>query len=111
MAIAAEIILIDLGQKSRCPPGDSGAAGGLRQNGGFRRHRGRRVESVPPLTPALLGVALGLGFQRDHSGGLNWAQRSVADAFLIYTGLNGMGRYSGRLAGERLPLLALLGCV
>ena len=46
-------------------------------------------ESVPSLTPALLGVALGLGiFSAIIQVTMNWAQRSVSPtrATLIYTG-------------------------
>ncbi|VEB07261.1 putative transmembrane protein [Klebsiella pneumoniae] len=46
-------------------------------------------ESVPSLTPALLGVALGLGiFSAIIPGDHDWAQRSVSPtrATLIYTG-------------------------
>lgn len=46
-------------------------------------------ESVPPLTPTLLGVALGLGiFSAIIQVTMNWAQRSVSPtrATLIYTG-------------------------
>ncbi len=71
-------------------------------------------ESVPPLTPALLGVALGLGiFSAIIQVTMNWAQRSVSPtrATLIYTGEPVWAGIFGRLAGERLPLLALLGCV
>ncbi|HHK9682084.1 TPA: DMT family transporter [Klebsiella pneumoniae] len=71
-------------------------------------------ESVPSLTPALLGVALGLGiFSAIIQVTMNWAQRSVSPtrATLIYTGEPVWAGIFGRLAGERLPLLALLGCV
>lgn len=71
-------------------------------------------EAVPPLTPALLGVALGLGiFSAIIQVTMNWAQRSVSPtrATLIYTGEPVWAGIFGRLAGERLPLLALLGCV
>ena len=70
-------------------------------------------ESVPPLTPTLLGVALGLGiFSAIIQVTMNWAQRSVSPtrATLIYTGEPVWAGIFGRLAGERLPLLALLGC-
>ena len=63
---------------------------------------------------ALLGVALGLGiFSAIIQVTMNWAQRSVSPtrATLIYTGEPVWAGIFGRLAGERLPLLALLGCV
>ncbi len=69
---------------------------------------------MPSLTPALLGVALGLGiFSAIIQVTMNWAQRSVSPtrATLIYTGEPVWAGIFGRLAGERLPLLALLGCV
>lgn len=65
------------------------------------------------LTPTLLGVALGLGiFSAIIQVTMNWAQRSVSPtrATLIYTGEPVWAGIFGRLAGERLPLLALLGC-
>lgn len=65
-------------------------------------------ESVPSLTPALLGVALGLGiFSAIIQVTMNWAQRSVSPtrATLIYTGEPVWAGIFGRLAGERLPLL------
>ncbi|STT49441.1 Gamma-glutamyl-putrescine synthetase [Klebsiella pneumoniae] len=65
-------------------------------------------ESVPSLTPALLGVALGLGiFSAIIQVTMSWAQRSVSPtrATLIYTGEPVWAGIFGRLAGERLPLL------
>lgn len=71
-------------------------------------------ESVPPLSPALLGVGLGLGiFSAIIQVVMNWAQRSVSPtrATVIYTGEPVWAGIFGRIAGERLPLLALLGGV
>lgn len=44
---------------------------------------------------------------------MNWAQRSVSPtrATLIYTGEPVWAGVFGRIAGERLPLLALVGCL
>jgi drug/metabolite transporter (DMT)-like permease len=71
-------------------------------------------EAVPPLSPALLGVGLGLGiFSAIIQVVMNWAQRSVSPtrATVIYTGEPVWAGIFGRIAGERLPLLALLGGV
>lgn len=69
-------------------------------------------ESVPALTPGLWGIALGLGiFSAIIQVTMNWAQRSVSPtrATVIYTGEPVWAGIFGRLAGERLPMLALLG--
>lgn len=69
-------------------------------------------ERVPPLSPGLLMVALGLGiFSAIIQVTMNWAQRSVSPtrATVIYTGEPVWAGIFGRLAGERLPALALLG--
>lgn len=69
-------------------------------------------ESVPPVPPGLLIVALGLGiFSAIIQVTMNWAQRSVSPtrATVIYTGEPVWAGIFGRLAGERLPALALLG--
>jgi Predicted permease, DMT superfamily len=69
-------------------------------------------ESVPPMSTGLLLVALGLGiFSAIIQVTMNWAQRSVSPtrATVIYTGEPVWAGIFGRLAGERLPLLALLG--
>lgn len=69
-------------------------------------------ESVPPLSPSLLIVGAGLGiFSAIIQVVMNWAQRSVSPtrATVIYTGEPVWAGIFGRLAGERLPALALLG--
>lgn len=69
-------------------------------------------ESVPSFSPALLLVAAGLGiFSAIIQVTMNWAQRSVSPtrATVIYTGEPVWAGIFGRLAGERLPLLALFG--
>lgn len=70
-------------------------------------------EAIPAMSPGLLGVALGLGiFSAIIQVTMNWAQRSVSPtrATLIYTGEPVWAGIFGRIAGERLPLLALVGC-
>jgi drug/metabolite transporter (DMT)-like permease len=69
-------------------------------------------ESIPELSPSLLLVAAGLGiFSAIIQVTMNWAQRSVSPtrATVIYTGEPVWAGIFGRLAGERLPALALLG--
>ena len=69
-------------------------------------------ESVPLFSPGLLLVALGLGiFSAIIQVVMNWAQRSVSPtrATVIYTGEPVWAGIFGRMAGERLPGLALLG--
>lgn len=69
-------------------------------------------EPVPPMSAGLWMVALGLGiFSAIIQVTINWAQRSVSPtrATVIYTGEPVWAGIFGRLAGERLPLLALLG--
>lgn len=69
-------------------------------------------ESVPSLSPSLLMVGAGLGiFSAIIQVVMNWAQRSVSPtrATVIYTGEPVWAGIFGRLAGERLPALALLG--
>lgn len=71
-------------------------------------------ETIPTLSPALLGVGLGLGiFSAIIQVVMNWAQRSISPtrATVIYTGEPVWAGIFGRIAGERLPLLALLGGV
>ncbi|PSS53530.1 EamA family transporter [Enterobacter sp. FS01] len=69
-------------------------------------------ESIPPISSGLVIVALGLGiFSAIIQVTMNWAQRSVSPtrATVIYTGEPVWAGIFGRLAGERLPLLALVG--
>lgn len=69
-------------------------------------------ESVPVFTPGLLTVAVGLGvFSAIIQLTMNWAQRSISPtrATVIYTGEPVWAGVFGRIAGERLPGLALLG--
>lgn len=69
-------------------------------------------ERLPPLSPGLLIVALGLGiFSAIIQVTMNWAQRSVSPtrATVIYTGEPVWAGIFGRIAGERLPAIALLG--
>ena len=69
-------------------------------------------ERVPPFSTGLLVVALGLGiFSAIIQVTMNWAQRSVSPtrATVIYTGEPVWAGIFGRMAGERLPAIALLG--
>ncbi|MGG5835659.1 MULTISPECIES: DMT family transporter [Enterobacteriaceae] len=69
-------------------------------------------ERIPAMSPGLIIVALGLGiFSAIIQVTMNWAQRSVSPtrATVIYTGEPVWAGIFGRLAGERLPLLALVG--
>lgn len=69
-------------------------------------------ESVPSFTPGLVLVAIGLGvFSAIIQVTMNWAQRSISPtrATVIYTGEPVWAGVFGRIAGERLPVLALLG--
>lgn len=69
-------------------------------------------ESVPPFSMGLVVIALGLGiFSAIIQVTMNWAQRSVSPtrATVIYTGEPVWAGVFGRIAGERLPMLALLG--
>ncbi len=69
-------------------------------------------ESVPPFSSGLAVIALGLGiFSAIIQVTMNWAQRSVSPtrATVIYTGEPVWAGIFGRIAGERLPLLALAG--
>lgn len=69
-------------------------------------------ESIPPLSNQLIVVAAGLGiFSAIIQVTMNWAQRSVSPtrATVIYTGEPVWAGIFGRMAGERLPVLALVG--
>lgn len=69
-------------------------------------------ESIPPVSNQLMIIALGLGiFSAIIQVTMNWAQRSVSPtrATLIYTGEPVWAGVFGRIAGERLPMLALVG--
>ncbi len=69
-------------------------------------------ESMPSFSVGLVVIALGLGiFSAIIQVTMNWAQRSVSPtrATVIYTGEPVWAGIFGRIAGERLPLLALFG--
>lgn len=69
-------------------------------------------ESVPAFSWVWLGGALGLGVASAVIQlTMNWAQKSVSPtrATVIYAGEPVWGGVVGRLAGDRLPALALLG--
>nr|WP_240775690.1 DMT family transporter [Nissabacter sp. SGAir0207] len=71
-------------------------------------------ESVPPLSDRLLYSAIGLGCASALiQVTMNWAQKSVSPtrATVIYAGEPVWAGVVGRLAGERLPGVALLGGV
>ncbi|MDW5499803.1 DMT family transporter [Pseudomonas lundensis] len=70
-------------------------------------------ESVPPYTNYLLYSAIGLGMASAIiQVTMNWAQRSVSPtrATVIYAGEPVWAGLVGRIAGERLPGVALFGC-
>lgn len=70
-------------------------------------------ESVPPYTHYLLYSAIGLGMASAIiQVTMNWAQRSVSPtrATVIYAGEPVWAGLVGRIAGERLPGVALFGC-
>lgn len=70
-------------------------------------------ESVPPYSNYLLYSAIGLGMASAIiQVTMNWAQRSVSPtrATVIYAGEPVWAGLVGRIAGERLPGVALLGC-
>lgn len=70
-------------------------------------------ESVPPYSNYLLYSAAGLGLASAIiQVTMNWAQRSVSPtrATVIYAGEPVWAGLVGRIAGERLPGVALLGC-
>ncbi|ADP12186.1 rhamnose-proton symporter [Erwinia sp. Ejp617] len=69
-------------------------------------------ESVPPFSPYLLYSAVGLGIASALiQVTMNWAQCSVSPtrATVIYAGEPVWAGIVGRIAGERLPGMALLG--
>ncbi|KOC88962.1 DMT family transporter [Winslowiella iniecta] len=69
-------------------------------------------ESVPAFSPYLLYSAVGLGIASAViQVTMNWAQRSVSPtrATVIYAGEPVWAGIVGRIAGERLPGIALLG--
>ncbi|CAI2453694.1 putative DMT superfamily transporter inner membrane protein [Serratia liquefaciens] len=70
-------------------------------------------ESGPPYSNYLLYSAVGLGLASAIiQVTMNWAQRSVSPtrATVIYAGEPVWAGLVGRIAGERLPGVALLGC-
>ncbi|TKJ93178.1 DMT family transporter [Erwinia persicina] len=69
-------------------------------------------ETVPSFSPYLLYSAVGLGMASALiQVTINWAQRSVSPtrATVIYAGEPVWAGIVGRIAGERLPAIALLG--
>lgn len=69
-------------------------------------------EAIPDFSWLLLASALGLGAASAAiQVAMNWAQKSVSPtrATLIYAGEPVWAGLVGRIAGERLPALALLG--
>lgn len=69
-------------------------------------------ESVPGFSWLLAGAAVGLGLaSAGIQFAMNWAQKSVSPtrATLIYAGEPVWAGIVGRLAGDRLPALALVG--
>jgi drug/metabolite transporter (DMT)-like permease len=71
-------------------------------------------EAVPPFSWVWLLAAVGLGVASCLIQlTMNWAQRSVSPtkATVIYAGEPVWGGIVGRLAGDRLPGLALVGAV
>ncbi len=71
-------------------------------------------EHVPPFSWWWCGGAVGLGLASCLIQlTMNWAQRSVSPtrATIIYTGEPVWGGIVGRIAGDRLPALALVGAV
>ncbi|TQL48091.1 drug/metabolite transporter (DMT)-like permease [Homoserinimonas aerilata] len=71
-------------------------------------------ESVPDFSWAWAGAAIGLGVASCLiQVTMNWAQKSVSPtrATIIYAGEPVWGGIIGRLAGDRLPGIALLGAV
>ena len=71
-------------------------------------------EAIPDFSWLLLASAVGLGAASAMiQVAMNWAQKSVSPtrATLIYAGEPVWAGIAGRLAGERLPGIALLGAV
>ena len=71
-------------------------------------------EAIPDFSWLLLASAVGLGAASAViQVAMNWAQKSVSPtrATLIYAGEPVWAGIAGRLAGERLPAIALLGAV
>ena len=69
-------------------------------------------ETIPDLTPFLLWSAVGMGVASAViQVTMNWAQRSISPtrATVIYAGEPVWAGIVGRLAGERLPAVAMLG--
>ncbi|EXU73665.1 DMT family transporter [Erwinia mallotivora] len=69
-------------------------------------------ESVPPFSPYLLFSVIGLAVASAViQVTMNWAQRSVSPtrATVIYAGEPVWAGIAGRIAGERMPALALVG--
>jgi drug/metabolite transporter (DMT)-like permease len=69
-------------------------------------------ERIPDFSWLLLCSALGLGMASAAiQVAMNWAQKSVSPtrATLIYAGEPVWAGIVGRIAGERLPAIALLG--
>lgn len=69
-------------------------------------------EALPDFSWLLAGSAVGLGLMSAIiQVAMNWAQRSVSPtrATVIYAGEPVWAGIAGRLAGERLPAIALLG--
>ncbi|AKQ54861.1 DMT family transporter [Bordetella hinzii] len=67
---------------------------------------------IPPFSWPLLGLAAGLGMASAAiQATMNWAQKTVepSRAAIIYAGEPIWAAVFGRMAGERLPALALLG--
>lgn len=71
-------------------------------------------EAIPPFSWYLVFSAVGLGFaSAGIQFAMNWAQKSVSPtrATLIYAGEPVWAGVVGRIAGERLPGLALVGAM
>lgn len=69
---------------------------------------------IPPISWQFVIITLGLGFASTLiQFAMNWAQRTVdpSRAAIIYAGEPVWAALFGRLAGERLPILAMIGGV